>query len=232
MSLGRAAPVPAEGRDRVAVGRYPNGARSMTVSVSLPAAGRTPCDGPSGSFGDRDVVGQGEGVDVRPRQIEELPPCADVLRSVHASDGYPMCWPADPARWLTPRGLAAAWVVEHAGAITGHVGTVRDVTDPVVAAITGVPEDQLVSVTRLFVARQARGRGLGAILLDAVVRRARGQNLQVMIDVVDDGGAAVALYDRLGWRLVDRRLGDWTTPHGHGPPLRIYLAPTGTSAQP
>jgi len=46
-----------------------------------------------------------------------------------------------------------------------------------------------------------------------------------MLDVVDDAGPAVALYDRLGWRLVDRRLTDWTTPQGDRLPVRIYLAP-------
>ncbi len=46
-----------------------------------------------------------------------------------------------------------------------------------------------------------------------------------MLDVVDDRGAAIALYERLGWRLVDRRVADWATPEGHHLPLRIYIAP-------
>jgi hypothetical protein len=46
-----------------------------------------------------------------------------------------------------------------------------------------------------------------------------------MLDVVDDGGPAVALYERLGWQPVDRRPADWTAPDGHRPRLRIYVRP-------
>jgi len=48
-----------------------------------------------------------------------------------------------------------------------------------------------------------------------------------MLDVVDDAGPAQALYERLGWQLVERRLADWTTPAGVRPPIAIYLAPDG-----
>lgn len=46
-----------------------------------------------------------------------------------------------------------------------------------------------------------------------------------MLDVVDDGGPAIALYERLGWELVDRRTADWQTPDGRRLPVRIYRAP-------
>ncbi len=46
-----------------------------------------------------------------------------------------------------------------------------------------------------------------------------------MLDVVDDRGAAIALYERLGWRLVDLRVADWATAEGHHWPLCIYIAP-------
>lgn len=36
---------------------------------------------------------------------------------------------------------------------------------------------------------------------------------------------AVALYERFGWRLVDRRPANWTTATGARPYLRVYLAP-------
>ena len=48
-----------------------------------------------------------------------------------------------------------------------------------------------------------------------------------MLDVVDDEGPAVALYERLGWRMVDRRIADWTTPEGRRLPVLVYLAPDG-----
>ncbi len=51
------------------------------------------------------------------------------------------------------------------------------------------------------------------------------QGLQLMLDVVDDGGLATALYDRLGWRVVDHRIADWTTPEGRRLPVLVYVAP-------
>ena len=49
--------------------------------------------------------------------------------------------------------------------------------------------------------------------------------LQLVLDVVDDGGPAMALYDRLGWHVIDHRLADWRLPDGRRPRIRIYLAP-------
>ena len=108
-----------------------------------------------------------------------------------------------------------------------HVCAVRGVRDLAVASLTGVGAERLASVSRLFVSPTARGRGLGlgTALLAAVSSWAAAQDLRLMLDVVDDGAPAVTLYERLGWRLVDRRPADWTTPQGRRPPLRIYLAP-------
>jgi ribosomal protein S18 acetylase RimI-like enzyme len=113
--------------------------------------------------------------------------------------------------------------------IAGHVGIVQGVDDPVVSALTGAPQDRLASLTRLFVAPIARGRMLGASLLDTVHAYAAIQGLQLMLDVVDDGGPAIALYERLGWRVVDHRVADWTTPEGRRLPVRVYIAPDGAA---
>ena len=48
-----------------------------------------------------------------------------------------------------------------------------------------------------------------------------------MLDVVDDGAPAIRLYERTGWRLVDRWQADWVTPQGERLPVRTYLAPEG-----
>jgi hypothetical protein len=56
--------------------------------------------------------------------------------------------------------------------------------------------------------------------------------LQLVLDVVDDGGRALALYEGLGWRVVEHRLADWTTPDGRRPPLRISVAPDQQSPVP
>jgi GNAT superfamily N-acetyltransferase len=162
---------------------------------------------------------------LRRRTARDLPACVDALREVHAADGYPARWPASPADWLCPSGWSAAWVAERGGGVVGHVCVVRGVVDPVVRALTAAGPERLAGVARLFVAPAARGRRLGTHLLDACTSYAVEQGLQLMLDVVDDGGPAVALYERLGWRLVDRRTAGWTTPDGRRARLRVYLSP-------
>ena len=166
---------------------------------------------------------------VRRRVPEDLPACAAALRTVHDSDGYPTYWPQDAAAWLTPAGCAAAWVaLDDDGTALGHVCVVRNVEDPVAAAAAEVPGQALAGVSRLFVAPAARGRGLGlgTALLGEAGNWSRQHGAQLVLDVVDDGSAAVRLYERLGWRSVDRREADWVTPQGYRHPVRIYLAPT------
>ena len=97
---------------------------------------------------------------MRRRAVEDLPGCVRVLEAVHAANAYPMWWPADPAGWLSPVGWTAAWVAELAGVVVGHVCVVRGVEDPLVTSLTGAGPDRLGMVSRLFVAPEARGRGL------------------------------------------------------------------------
>lgn len=147
---------------------------------------------------------------------------------MHAADRYPRRWPADAAAWLTPAGTIEAWVAtDQAGTVAGHVCLVGDVDEPVVAAAAGVPTTSLAAVSRLFVAPAGRGHRLGAALLTTLTEHAAAAELRAMLDVVDDGGAAIRLYERLGWRLVDERPADWLTPEGLRLPLRSYLAPAG-----
>ena len=131
--------------------------------------------------------------------------------------------------WLSPNGCAAAWVAydDVTGSILGHVCVVRGVDDPMIASLTGVSTDRLASVSRLFVSPVARGRGLGlgTSLLAAVSSWTLAHDCRLMLDVVDVGTPAIRLYERLGWRLVDRRQADWVTPQGERLPVRIYLAP-------
>ena len=82
----------------------------------------------------------------------------------------------------------------------------------------------LAGVARLFVVPAARGSGLAAALLDTAVAHARLIGRPVMLDVVE-GSGAVDFYERLGWRLVDRRRATWTGPHGVPPIVPLYLPP-------
>ena len=159
----------------------------------------------------------------RLRQEDDLPAAVLALEAVHEADGYPMTWPADAAAWLSPDGVLTAWVVESDPFVAGHVCLVTG--DDAAAVAAGVPAERVATVSRLFVAPWARRRGLSVVLLDAVTSCASTRGLQLVLDVVDDRGPAVRLYDRLGWRLVDRRPADWTAPDGNRPPLLVFVAP-------
>lgn len=118
---------------------------------------------------------------IRSRQDSDLDACVTALAQVHAHSGYPHHWPDDPAHWLTPDGLTAAWVAETEGRVVGH------------AALCGR------EVSRLYVTPAARGGGLGGLLLRAVEDEAVARGLRPVLEVKATDTAAVALYERRGW---------------------------------
>jgi ribosomal protein S18 acetylase RimI-like enzyme len=153
------------------------------------------------------------------------------------SHPYPLVWPADPVGWLSPAGIAAAWVAEtgspggpapeSARSLVGHVVVQHGVTNPAIGAVPGggSAQPRWAAVSRLFVAPQARGQGWGRALLAAAAAHAEADGRRLMLQVVGDDGPAIALYERLGWQLADRRIADWSTPAGLQPVLRTYLGP-------
>lgn len=46
------------------------------------------------------------------------------------------------------------------------------------------------------------------------------------LDVIDEGGPAIALYDSLGWRFVERRPAGWVPQDGRRRTVRVYVAPS------
>ncbi|GAA1873218.1 GNAT family N-acetyltransferase [Asanoa iriomotensis] len=143
---------------------------------------------------------------VRPREAADLPGCVTALRAVHYADAYPLNWPDDPIGWLSPTGLARAWVAELSpGTIAGHV-----------AVRPG-------ELTRLFVAPAARRRSVGTALVGAATAWGADQGVELNLEVTDEQrSAAVAFYAATGWRHTHTTEADWTTPDGHAVRLRHY----------
>ncbi|WP_214414839.1 GNAT family N-acetyltransferase [Sphaerisporangium fuscum] len=142
---------------------------------------------------------------IRPRTPEDLPACVEALAQVQDTDRYPVNWPEDPGGWLTPAELASAWIAEEAGAVLGHVGVTRD-----------------AEITRLFVTPAARGRGLAVRLLDTVRAAVRAP---LKLEVSSEGTAAIALYERSGWRRVGSSRADWLNAAGEPALLHHYVSP-------
>ncbi|WP_329003335.1 GNAT family N-acetyltransferase [Kribbella sp. NBC_00709] len=132
---------------------------------------------------------------IRERRAEDLPVCVDILRTVHERAGYPINWPADPARWLTPEAALGCWVAVSDGRVVGHV------------VLTAVGDH--AEVERLFVDPQATGRGTGRQLLGHCVTAAAELERPLSLEVVDNRGAAVHLYRRAGWLETGRTPIDW-----------------------
>ncbi|GGM42230.1 hypothetical protein GCM10011608_28630 [Micromonospora sonchi] len=143
-----------------------------------------------------------------------------VLREVHDADGYPLTWPADPARWLTPAGLLDAWVaMDGHGAILGHVLLAR----------TEQAAGPVAEVGRLFVAPQARRQAVGRRLVEHALIVADDQRMPLVLEVVDGDSAASAMYEATGWRLTHISTADWTGPNGEAVRLRHYRSPIGSA---
>ncbi len=79
---------------------------------------------------------------------------------------------------------------------------------PIAAEVDGMPvglawvklEGDHASVYQVWVAPEARGRGVGAALLDAAIGWARARKAsEVRLDVTSGDGAAARLYRRLGF---------------------------------
>ncbi|WP_173934631.1 GNAT family N-acetyltransferase [Chelativorans sp. Marseille-P2723] len=71
-------------------------------------------------------------------------------------------------------------------------------------------------ILTLVVPRPFRRRGIGYLLMDAVLRALHGERADALFLEVDENNtAALALYRRLGFREVGRRPGYYRTPQSH-----------------
>ncbi len=131
-----------------------------------------------------------------------------MLRAVHGHDGYPVRWHEPADVWLTPASMVAAWVVVDV-TLLGHV-------------VLEQHADGL-HVGRLFVAVEARGRGVGDLLLATVEAAAAGRPLS--LEVHATAAAAIARYERRGWRRTGTHVAGWRERDGTPACAHRYVAP-------
>jgi ribosomal protein S18 acetylase RimI-like enzyme len=149
---------------------------------------------------------------IRHRDEADIGACVEALRAAHQASGYPTNWPADPARWLQPSRTLQAWVaVTDDMPVAGHVLLRRSPAD-----------ERSAEVSRLFVAPAARRQAIASALLEAAMRSAAANDLDLFLEVADHLRAARALYQRDGFRLVTTAQADWTTPDGRPVTLHRY----------
>ena len=164
---------------------------------------------------------------IRLRDPADIDACTRLLEIVHKRDHYPLLWPDDASRWLSPRELIAAWVAERNGSILGHVAlsyVQGDGAGLEWADSLGLAPRQIAWVSRLFVDPEARRRGLGSDLLNTALEHATRLGLRPALEVAESDRAAIELYERSG--LVRAQSRDWTLPGGAKTLLHSYVAPT------
>ena len=141
---------------------------------------------------------------IMPRVAAHLPACAELARSTHRVDQYPVVLQDDVGDFLAPDAQLAAWVCVLDAAVVGHVALHRLTSTPVADALSASRHDgsRFGVVSRLMVAPHARGRGLGMTLLDTAVRAAHARELHPALDVVTSYASAIRLYERAGWQRI------------------------------
>ncbi|WP_406041733.1 GNAT family N-acetyltransferase [Micromonospora sp. NBC_00898] len=159
-------------------------------------------------------------VKIRDRQLTDLDQCVEALAVVHDVDGYPLNWPVDPHGWLCSPGILQAWIAETASAIVGHV--VLQLVAPSITA-NGSPTPPTAEVSRLFVVPAARRQAVASGLLHHAHQWAADHGFGLTLEVTDDQrSAAIALYERNGWRHTHTTKANWTAPDGKPVSLRHY----------
>jgi GNAT superfamily N-acetyltransferase len=142
---------------------------------------------------------------LRPRREEDLERCMALLRAVYEVDRYPAIWPLDTIGWLAGRDPLAAWVAEEGERLLGHLslhGTDASRARPQWSEALGVGVERLAVVSRFFVAREARGRGVGGALMGCAEAHAASHGLRLVLDVATHNRDAIAFYGRRGWQRV------------------------------
>lgn len=122
------------------------------------------------------------------------------------------------ARRYARRGVAFSYqnctVVEGAGRVVGMIhafpaephADAEDETDPVLRPYSELEDAGSLYISGVALEPEYRGRGIGERLLARACERARAEGLdRVSLICFERNAAAMRLYERLGWRAVDRR---------------------------
>jgi GNAT superfamily N-acetyltransferase len=175
---------------------------------------------------------------VRARRPEDIPQLGHVLMAQQPSTRYPFRNPLPfPVEQFLHAGDAlAAWTAELDGRPVGHVCRVAPPTghedaarmNEACARAHGCAVDDLGWIATLFVDQDARGRGVGRDLLDAVVGDLRHAGLRPCLEVLPVHSGALSLYDSTGWREVLRIRPTWLqqAPGGEGHDVRVMVLPS------
>lgn len=162
---------------------------------------------------------------VRPRRDRDVGACARLLGVVYCADHYPDRLPGSAHAWLV-HDVLDAWVAERHGLMLGHVATGRVGTDPLSAGrwreITGRSPEHLLGVSRLFVRRSERGKGIGTALLATAASHARARGLVPVLETVSESRTAIPALRDAGWQLLavddrDARADRWRVHRYAGP---------------
>jgi GNAT superfamily N-acetyltransferase len=130
----------------------------------------------------------------------------------------------------------AAWTADVDGRPAGHVCRVgplagfpaADEMNRACASAYGCTVEQLAWVSKLFVGREARGMGLGRMLLETVLHDIREAGLYPCLEVLPVHEAALSLYESTGWREVMPVRPEWLTRAvgDAGPDVLVMVLPT------
>lgn len=148
-----------------------------------------------------------------------------LARLTHAADDYPKWWPEEPEAFIASPNELTAWVAEDDGRVVGHVALHTPADDPtfdLVRRDTGRSAAGVAVIARLFLSPDVRGRGIGWALLTEAEQAAHALQRLPILDVGKALTAAVALYERAGWR----RVGEFTfSLRGESLDMWVYAGP-------
>lgn len=174
-------------------------------------------------------------VRVRIRRAADVPVLAAALMAQQPGTRYPFRdpLPLPVSEFMHAEDAEQAWTAELDGVPVGHVCRTgpahgfpaADLLNEVCARAHRCEPRDLTWVSALFVASEARGRGIGSQLMDAVVTDARRHGLRPCLEVLPNHPAARTLYLATGWRTVHRLRPEWLTAvaGNEGPDVHVMV---------